>query len=226
MKYADMHTKGMSYVHLYDEGNYLDFNIGLYFFEKLCKQVLESKEGERWRADPHFKSSLPEMQTAIVRKKELREKVDVNFDGKVSFLEYLLYQYREKTSPQDFTDRSMKLKEEHPEILKAKQALKTVNETITKLETEKQKLTEVANKGGVKGMGAKHELAIMEAGPLASELDKSLISAEAAARIVSKQFKGLDGGDASQRMAGSVWWMNKEIEVKKQLYARKSKATA
>lgn len=36
--------------------------------------------------------SQPEMMTAITRKKELRDKVDVNFDGKVSFLEFLLYQ--------------------------------------------------------------------------------------------------------------------------------------
>jgi hypothetical protein len=32
--------------------------------------------------------------TSIVRKKELRDKVDVNFDGRVSFIEYLLYQVR------------------------------------------------------------------------------------------------------------------------------------
>jgi hypothetical protein len=35
--------------------------------------------------------------TAIVRKKELREKVDVNFDGRIGFLEYLLYQYASLT---------------------------------------------------------------------------------------------------------------------------------
>jgi len=32
------------------------------------------------------------MMTALIRKQELREKVDVNFDGRISFLEYLLYQ--------------------------------------------------------------------------------------------------------------------------------------
>jgi len=33
---------------------------------------------------------MPEMLTALVRKQELREKVDVDFDGRISFLEYLL----------------------------------------------------------------------------------------------------------------------------------------
>jgi hypothetical protein len=48
------------------------------------------------------------MLTAIVRKQELREKVDVNFDGRISFLEYLLYQYRQFCNPGDFCERSMK----------------------------------------------------------------------------------------------------------------------
>jgi hypothetical protein len=63
---------------------------------------------QRWRDDKAFKPSLPEMLTAIVRKQELREKVDVNFDGRISFLEYLLYQYREFCNPGDFCERSMK----------------------------------------------------------------------------------------------------------------------
>lgn len=73
-----------------EEGSDLDFNIGLYFYEKLCAKVLESPEGAQWRNDPKYKPSMPEMLTAIVRKQELREKVDVNFDGRISFLEYLL----------------------------------------------------------------------------------------------------------------------------------------
>jgi hypothetical protein len=89
-KYADMHSKGISLIHLYQEGNDFDFNIGLYFYEKLCQKVLESEEGKRWRNDPHFKPSMPEMLTALVRKQELREKVDVDFDGRIAFIEYLL----------------------------------------------------------------------------------------------------------------------------------------
>ena len=45
---CDMHTKGLSLVHLYEEGNDLDFNIGLYFYEKLCKKVLDDPDST-WR---------------------------------------------------------------------------------------------------------------------------------------------------------------------------------
>merc|ERR1712226_828407 len=120
-----MHAKGCSYVHLYEEGNDLDFNIGLYFYETLCKNLAEGgRHGEfkEFKAD-EYKMSQPEMMTAIVRKKELRDKVDVNFDGRISFLEYLLYQYREFANPADFTTRSMKGGDEHPEIRKARLAL-------------------------------------------------------------------------------------------------------
>ena len=47
------------------------------------------------------------MMTAIKRKQELREKVDVNFDGRIAFIEYLLYQYRDCANPADFCQRSM-----------------------------------------------------------------------------------------------------------------------
>ena len=99
IKAADMHSKGVNYIHLYEEGVDLEFNIGLYFYEKLCQKVLESPEGKKWRNDAKYAMSMPTMQTAIVRKQEIREKVDVNFDGKISFLEYLLYQYREFANP-------------------------------------------------------------------------------------------------------------------------------
>jgi len=36
IKYADMHSKGISLIYKYDEGNELELNIGLYFYEKLC----------------------------------------------------------------------------------------------------------------------------------------------------------------------------------------------
>jgi len=91
--------------------------------EKLCKYVDDHKE---WTAEK-YALSQPEMMTAIVRKKELREKVDVNFDGRVSLLEYLLYQYRDHANPADFLQRIMKHEkegsEEHPAITKARNAL-------------------------------------------------------------------------------------------------------
>uniref|UniRef100_A0A7S3PIE7 Calcium-regulated actin-bundling protein C-terminal domain-containing protein n=1 Tax=Aplanochytrium stocchinoi TaxID=215587 RepID=A0A7S3PIE7_9STRA len=227
MKYADMHTKGINYIHLYEEGNDLDFNIGLYFYEKLCKKVLESNEGKKWREDPKYKISMPTMQTAIVRKKELREKVDVNFDGRVSFLEYLLYQYQDLANPADFTHRSMKYDQtEHPEITKAKNALEKVNHAIAEYESEKKRLEELAAKPGVKGIGAKHQLAILHASPLAEELNKSLITAEAAVRMVMRKFKGQAGSANAQAAGvkptqGSLWWINRDLQEKKKLYGKR-----
>ena len=77
------------------------------------------------------------MMTAIVRKQELRDKVDVNFDGRVSLLEYLLYQYKDYANPADFCVRSMAGPDEHPEIRKARLALEEVNKAVKAYEAEK-----------------------------------------------------------------------------------------
>jgi hypothetical protein len=228
IKYADMHAKGVSYVHLYEEGNELDFNIGLYFYEQLCKRTREG--GDKGEFKPfmdnvaEFKSSQPELLTAIVRKKELREKVDVNFDNKITMLEYLLYQYRNVANPMDFVTRSMKAPDEHPEIRKARLALEEVSKRIKAYEAEKYRLEQASALPGVKGLGAKNQLAQLESGPLKEELNRALITAEAAVRIVTKKFGG--GGDASEDAAampsaGAVWWMNKDLAEKKKKYGRK-----
>lgn len=52
--------------------------------------------------------------TSIKRKKELRDKVDVNFDGRVGFLEFLLYQF--KASPKVLMARSNREGETNPEL--------------------------------------------------------------------------------------------------------------
>jgi len=228
VKKADMHAKGVSYVHLYEEGNDLDFNIGLYFYEQLCK-VLETGgtkgEYKQFKGDAYAKSQ-PEMMTAIVRKKELREKVDVNFDGRVGFLEYLLYQYKDFANPADFVTRSMKAPDEHPEVKKARLALEEVNKRIKAYEAEKARLEEASKLPGVKGLKAKNLLAQLDAGPLKEELNRALITAEAAVRIVSKKFGkgGASGGGAGEVAApteGAIWWMKKDLETKKKKYGKK-----
>ncbi len=186
IKYADMHAKGIMFIHLYDEGCDLDFNIGLYFYEKLCKRVLEDPEGKAWRENPKYTASMPEMLTALVRKQELREKVDANFDGRISFLEYLLYQYRTYANPADFVERSMGKVTDSPDILKAKAMLEDVNKAIRAYESEKQRLTEDAKLPGVKGTTAKHQLTILINSPLAEQLSTALIKAEAAVRIAGR----------------------------------------
>jgi len=221
IKYADMHSKGVSLLYLYDEGADLDFNIGLYFYEKLCK-FLEDPKNAQW-AGKDYAISQPEMMTAIKRKQELREKVDVNFDGRVSMLEYLLYQYMAFANPADFCVRSMGM-DEHPEIRKARLALEEVNKRVRAFEAEKARLEAEALLPGVKGLAAKNMLAQLENNPLKEELNASLIKAEAAVRIASKMFGGgkpvnLDGHKIAPT-EGAIWWMNKDLEEKKKRYGK------
>jgi len=220
VKYADMHAKGISLVHLYDEGFDVDFDIGLYFYERLCK-VCDGLSPEEKKA---FAPSLPQMLTAIVRKQELREKVDVNFDGRISFLEYLLYQYKDVANPADFCKRSMG-HDEHPEIKKAREALEEVNKKIRAYEAEKSRLEAESKGTGVKALGAVNMLAQLDSSPLAEELRAALIKAEAAVRMASKKFGGSGGGGGSDSSAasagGAIWWMNRELEEKQKRYGKK-----
>lgn len=218
IKYADMHTKGISLIHKYDEGNDVDFDIGLYFYERLNKHLEEHKE---WVCE-EYGMSQPEMLTAIKRKKELRDKVDVNFDGRVSFLEYLLYQYREVANPADFTKRAMTAPDEHPEVRKARLALEEVNKAIQAYEAEKYRLETESEKPGIKGLKAKHELSILDNGPLKENLNVSLITAEAALRKVQRMFgkgnAGAVGEEAPMPTEGAMWWMNRDLEEKQKRY--------
>ena len=223
IQYADMHAKGIQLIFQYEQGKDLDFDIGLYFYEQLCK-FLEDPKNAEWKK---YAMSQPEMMTAIVRKKELREKVDVNFDGRVSFLEYLLYQYRDVANPADFCKRSMGGGDEHPEIRKARLALEEANKAIRAYEAEKNRLEEGSKLPGVKGLKFKNMLAQLGASPLWEAINKALITAEAAVRIATKKYGGGRGGsgaggagdeDAGGPTEGAIWWMNRELEEKKKRY--------
>jgi len=219
MKYADMHCKGISLIYKYDEGNDLDFDIGLYFYEQLCKFCEDPKNKSKWVDS--FKRSQPIMMTALKRKQELREEVDVNFDGRISFLEYLLYQYKDVANPAEFCKRSMG-HDEHPEIKKARLALEEVNKRIREYEEEKARLTEESQGTGVKALAAKNMLAQIESSPLKEQLNKALITAEAAVRIASKKYGGQVSADGSTS-DGAVWWMNRELEEKQRKYGPSKK---
>lgn len=227
IKAADMHAQGIEYVHLYNEGDALEFNIGLYFYEKLCKNLQEGGMRGEFKEfkNSKYEASHPEIMTAIVRKKEIREKVDVNFDNKISFLEYLLYQYKDFANPADFVTRSMKAPDEHPEIKKARLALEEVNARIKAYEAEKCRLEQESSLPGVKGLKAKNLLAQLESGPLKEELNRALITAEAAVRIVTKKFGGANASSGGEGAAapseGAIWWMNKDLETKKKKYGKK-----
>jgi len=217
IKYADMHCKGISLIYKYEEGFDLDFDIGLYFYEQLCKFCEEPKNSAQVSK---YTRSHPVMMTAIKRKQELRDEVDVNFDGRISFLEYLLYQYKDVANPADFCKRSMG-HDEHPEIRKARLALEEVNKRIRAYEEEKARLTAESQGSGVKALGAVNLLAQIESSPLKEELNKALITAEAAVRAATKKFGGgAGGGGGSDNTSsdGALWWMNRDLEEKKRRY--------
>lgn len=232
MKRADMHAKGISLLHQYHEGSDVDFDIGLYFYEQLCK-FLDAPENAKW-AGAEFKMSQPELLTALKRKQELREKVDVNFDGRVSMLEYLLYQYQNVANPSDFVTRSMTTGEEHPEITKARHALEDVNKRIRDYEAEKSRLEALAEGTGVKALGAKNMLAQLDSSPLQEQLNAALITAEAAVRQATKKFGGAKANvsDGTRKSvysdfsSGAVWWLNRDLEEKQRLYGKKKKEAA
>lgn len=219
VKYADMHSKGISLVFQYDEGFDVDFDIGLYFYEQLCK-FCEDPQNRKWV--DNYARSIPTMMTALKRKQELRDEVDVNFDGRISFLEYLLYQYKDVANPADFCKRSMG-HDEHPEIRKARLALEEVNKRIRAYEEEKARLTAESQGSGVKALGAKNLLAQIDAGPLKEELNKALITAEAAVRIASKKYGGMGGGAGGGSSDGAIWWMNRDLQEKQRRYGPSKK---
>jgi len=220
IKYAEMHSKGISLRHLYEEGNDLDFDISLYFYEQLCK-FLEDPKNSQW-AGQEYAISQPVMMTSIKRKQELREKVDVNFNGRMSFLEYLLHQYRDFANPADFCHRSMG-QDEHPEVRAARLALEEVNKRIKAYEAEKYRLEQESQQPGVRGLKAKNELAQLDASPLAEALNKALITAEAAVRIAIRKYGGGAGGSGSAGPTeGALWWMNRDLEDKQKRYGKKN----
>ena len=116
-------------------------------------------------------------------------------------------------------------KDEHPEIRKARLALEEVNKKIRAYEEEKHRLETEAAGSGVKALGAKNMLAQIESSPVKDELNKALITAEAAVRIATKKFGGQSGGgkDNDSNSDGAIWWMNRELEEKQKRYGPQKK---
>lgn len=223
-KKVDMDFKGIDYIHLYDEGMNLDFDAGLKFFEEMVKYVEDEKNDF---VDSEYEISYPTMMTSIVRKKELKEKVDVNFDGRVSFLEYLLYQYQKFAKPDDFVERSLKLGDENPYVREARLALEKVHKAIKAYEKKKKTLEEQSKKKGVKGLKAKNQLAQLDSSPLMEELNQALITAEAALRKVKKKYKdnssSTPGGTEMRAANGALYWMTEDNKKAKKKYQKKKK---
>jgi len=224
MKKVDMENQGIAYLHLYEEGFDLDFDMGLLFFERLVQRF----EGPAAAEAKEYPKAVPKHMTSIKRKKQLRNKVDVNFDGRVGMLEFLLYQFQ--ASPKVLMERSTRSEESNPELDAARAALAEVNKRIKAYEAKKAKLNKiVATKTGVKQLKAKNMLAQIESGPLMETLRAALITAEAKVRIVANRTKNKSSRSSSSsdesggqpRADGTIWWMKREIKEKKRLYGRR-----
>jgi len=226
IKKVDMEFRGIQYIHLYDEGKKLDFDAGLKFFEEMVKYTDDEKNDH---VSDEYKISYPKMMTSIVRKKELTQKVDINFDGNVSFIEYLLYQYQEFAKPSDFIQRSQKLGKENKYIKEARLALEAVHKAIKAYEKKKKALEELAKKPGVKGLGAKNQIAQLENSPIKETLNKALITAEAALRLVKRKYKehgkggSTPGGTELSAANGALFWMDADCKKGQKKYGKKKK---
>jgi hypothetical protein len=207
MKGAEMRTQGIQYLHQYVEGCDLDFDMSLYVFEQLGKFYDDGKNRSRWG---EFKKAIPQEMTALKRKQELRDRVDVNFDGRMCFLELLLYQYG-----QTVPELMRRPQGTNENLAKAQQALDEVNKQINAYEAEKARLEREGKGSGTRALAAKNQLAQLDASPLSEQLRASLIKAEAAVRKAQR-----GGGDGNPQ--GSLWWIGRELEEKKKKYGKRS----
>jgi len=67
-------------------------------------------------------------------------------------------------------------------------------------------------------------LAQIDSSPLKDELNKSLITAEAAVRIATKKYGGKGGsGDSGDTSEGALWWMNRDLQEKQTKYGPQKK---
>jgi hypothetical protein len=177
-------------------------------------------------------------RTGIQRKHEI-EDVDMNSDGQISFIEYLILHYkamilkeyyeRHETAPEEDLDNDCvgvcgvgkKLLEELFTMPKGlspqlEAALEAFADEKKKREAKIKELTAKAEKGGVKGMAAKQELVILESGDK-TEMNRIELTLNAAKRKANKQ----SGEDALKKEKEK-----QAAELKKAAEAKKAKMKA
>merc|ERR1712232_1115796 len=242
----------IEYIHLYEESsNLVDFDWALLFFEKLC-QAVEKQETEdrnnageivmkngkpvmkKWKDIPFYSVSMPTMMTAVTRRSEIRDKVDFNNDGTISFLEYLIYTYKRVSNATDFIIKGRALKEgsalnspERNQLAIAQSALDLVKKKIAEYEfamSKQQEIIDCHNNGVLDSNGnpkvgrakmgkALFELKQLQGGTIASELKQALIDAEfkvkKAMASIRKQLEKQNRSKEAKKAAspGSIFWV-------------------
>jgi hypothetical protein len=148
-----------------------------------------------------FLEKFGETMTALQLREKLRA-IDINNDHHMSLLEYLVNRY--EVSPTELMSRPQGTNEE---LERARIALEKVQGEIAKIESKKSELQAQSEKPGVKGNAAKQELfKLLNEDPL--ELNRAVLTAEAAVRRAQKLAGGVCAGD--------LWWLERELtEAKK-----------
>jgi hypothetical protein len=110
--------------------------------------VTNGKEGHALNEfEAHrFLESLGETLTVVEMRQRLKE-VDIDFDGKISMLDYLIWRF--KRSIKELLSRPQGTSED---LIKAQKALDDVRAEIKKIEDKKKQLEEAANGTGTKAM--------------------------------------------------------------------------
>jgi len=158
-----------------------------------------------------FLQAISEPKT-VKEFREIIKQADIDFDKRVALLEYLLFSNKKTIT--EFLAKKPPLEpatSSNPELMKAAVALNEVRSQINKIETQKDKLEKESEAGGIKGARAKNELQQLLSSDN-TELNRSLLSAEAALRKVQKATGEKSSGEP---VPGTMWWMNRELEEMK-----------
>lgn len=145
-----------------------------------------------------FLEKLGETKRVVELREELRA-IDMDKNRRMALIEFLLFKFGQ--SIQELLSRPQGTDEE---MEKAQAALDTVQTEINKIETKKTALKAVADgPAGVKANAAANELEqLLKSDP--TDLNRAIISAEAAVRKAQK--------NPSLAAAGTSWFLSRELE--------------
>lgn len=136
----------------------------------------------------------------VIEFREVMRKVDLDFNRRMSIIEYLLFRYEK--SVDHFVAQPQGTNED---LIRAQEALEKVKDEIDKIEKKKAELTTKSEGAGVRAMTAKNELEqLLSRDP--TDLNRAVITAEAAVRRAAK------AGAEGLRAMGATWWQTRELE--------------
>jgi hypothetical protein len=152
------------------------------------------KDGTVRELDEHaahiFLEKLGETETVRALRDHLRS-IDIDFNKKVAFIEYLLYKYKK-----NLKDLLYPTGKASPEALAAlEKAIEMYQKVLAERAAREKKMADlekIASAGGVKGLAAKNELEQMRAADQL-EQNRKEITAAASKRKAEKAAKGDDG---------------------------------